>query len=685
MKRGNSPFVSAFIRSPMLRAAVPFVLGLLLGGAFPLSVAEGWSLLVVVAIPWVFISWGKQVYSRRWLNGASFFALVAGFGVLWQSLHHDRGHPDHISVLKDGAVAWRVKVVAPSVDNGRSVRTWVQTQAALMDGQWRPAQGGVMLTLLSDSARKAPAQGDELLVRASVVPIDRAPAPGGFDVRQWAAGRGVYHQVFAPKENWARINETPEDPGIYATARHRINGWLRDAGLPDRERALVKALLLGQRDELQSDQTEAFVRSGTIHVLAVSGTHVGIIYGGLLLGLFWITRDRRGKFWRGLIILAALWNYAGLTGFAPSVLRATVMFSLFTIAEMTRWRVDSLNSLAAAAVLLLLWDPTMLGQLSFQLSFLAVLGIIVFYNPIVRLWAPPNAVLRYFWAIAAVSIAAQAFTAPLCLYVFRAFPVWFLPANMVVGGLIVAALYGGILLPVLQFIPVLGTMAAVLMKWLLLLLGAVNEFFAWLPWAYPAIRIGLWGTLGLYALLAFTGSWLILRKAWARQTTMATLAVLLFSWAWTAHQRNEQRYFAAYPLRDGFLGAFVQGRTLHLYGTGSDAAARRFASDHVRHAGIARVLWTDSLPAKVVHGPESYVFLTGQEAGGGALEVASVVLVTAAGKYGSVDAREAIKPKDWVIASYLGPSDRRRLRTQIEERGGQPHDLRSDGAYVHRR
>lgn len=259
---------------------------------------------------------------------------------------------------------------------------------------------------------------------------------------------------------------------------------------------------------MERDQNMAFVRSGTIHVLAVSGTHVGIIYVAVLWGLLFLGKARRGRIIRGVVALVALWAYAGLTGFTPSVLRATVMFTLFTVAEMVRWRTDSLNSLAAAGVLLLLWDPDMLVQLGFQLSFLAVLGIAVFYRPLHLLWTPGNAPFRFLWSLVVVSLAAQAFTAPLCLYVFQAFPVWFLPANMVIVGLVGIGVYGGVALLVLHAVPVLGPFITVLMKWLLLALGFLSAFFAGLPGAYPAIRVGFWGMVGLYLLMAFGAAWL---------------------------------------------------------------------------------------------------------------------------------------------------------------------------------
>ncbi|MBK8948695.1 MAG: ComEC/Rec2 family competence protein [Flavobacteriales bacterium] len=212
--------------------------------------------------------------------------------------------------------------------------------------------------------------------------------------------------------------------------------WLDRSGLPDRERAVVLALLLGIRNELDAAQKDAFARSGTMHVLAVSGMHVALIYWVLMALLKPLGGGGVARWSRAVIALLVLWGYAGITGATPSVLRATVMCSLFVIAGLSERRSATLNTLAGSALLLLVWDPRMLFQLSFQLSFLAVLGIVLCYDPIRRLWSPGNVVLRYCWSLIAVSLAAQLFTTPVSLAVFKAFPVWFLPANIIIVTLV---------------------------------------------------------------------------------------------------------------------------------------------------------------------------------------------------------------------------------------------------------
>lgn len=681
--QGSGNLTSAFIRAPLLRAAVPFILGLVAGRMFMVPWTVGWIVVLCSFGLWLFLSFRKQIFGFRWLPGIGMFVLLLSFGSLWQNLRSDLGRVDHVGELTDTATGWEVEVTEVASDNGRTVRAWAKARTAIVDGQTQPASGGLMITLLHDSTRRTIQTYDRLMLASRATRIDKMPNPGGFDVRQWAASRDVYHECFTPMDRWDHASAASNSKGLFEQARERISGWLLVSGLPDRERALVKAILLGMRDELARDQNQAFVRSGTIHVLAVSGTHVGIIYVAVLWGLIFLGKDKRGRLIRGCLVLLALWAYAGLTGFSPSVLRATVMFSLFTIAEMIRWRTESLNSLACAAIGLLLWDPLMLVHLGFQLSFLAVLGIAVFYRPIHLLWAPPHAVGRFFWSLIVVSLAAQAFTIPLCLYVFQAFPVWFLPANMAIVGLVGIGVYGGIVLILVHAIPVLGPIMTALMKWLLLLLGFLSAFFAGLPGAYPAVRIGFWGMVGMYVLLAFFAMWMMQGRKWARSATLATVATLLFGWGWTAQQRNTQEGFTAYTDRDGFSGAFLQGRTLYTVNSTANPWIERNMEDHARSAGAYRVIRLDSLPHWVVNGKSSYAFLpVGHTTKGHPWPSSPSAVILHGQGWLDVNALASIGPAELILNGDMDGTPRSMMRRWAKENEASVFDMRLAGAYV---
>ncbi|MGV9013703.1 MAG: ComEC/Rec2 family competence protein [Flavobacteriales bacterium] len=684
--RKHDDLASAITRSPMIRVVVPFIFGLLLARYFQAAWIWYWGLFVA-ALSFAFWLWAVRLkYALRWLPGVGFILLFVVMGGLRQRLAAVQLREDHIQNTGLSAEGFELEVAELSSVKERTVRAWADVTSALVEGKPVPAEGRVLLTLMRDTLHAIPAVGDRLLVRGLLEPIDRTPDPGGFDQRLWAAYHGAAFALFAPAEKWQLIRANRLGSGFFADARTSVAQWLRDSGLPSRERALAKAILLGMRDELEPEQNQAFVRSGTIHVLAVSGTHVGIIYVAVVWGLVRLGKGRRARLLRGAIALCALWMYAGLTGFTPSVLRATVMFSLFTIAEMVQWRIESINNLAAAAFLLLMWDPVMLGQLGFQLSFLAVLGIAVFYKPINLAWTPPNSVATFFWSLIAVSLAAQAFTIPLCLYMFHAFPVWFLPANMAIVTLVGFGVYGAIAVVLLHAVPVLGPMLSVGLKWLLMLLGTATGFFATLPGAYPAVRVGWWGMVGMYALLVFFASWVLQGRRSSRSITLGLLSVLLCGWAWTAHERNGQRNFTVYDDKDNMMCSLLDGRTLYAFRTAASERLDAKLEAHARNAGISRVVICDSIPQVITAGDRKVLLLpigTTPAPWDPAQNVGEVVLYGSsrmARQYASaLRSDTAVK---LVLASSLSSFARRDLRHWSDTNGLRNFDMRANGAYV---
>ncbi|MEO8588256.1 MAG: ComEC/Rec2 family competence protein [Flavobacteriales bacterium] len=553
---------SAIVRAPMVRAAVPFMLGIASGMLRTPSLVAAGTALTLMSLTIAVVLLLPVFRDSRWERGVSIALWCFVFGLFWGRLRDPANDLRHVTndATMEGPWALRVEVLNGITE--KLVRADAAVLGRSLDGVWRPRSGKVMLTLMRRSGERDPRVGDEVLVDAPLEPIDRVADPGGFDRRAWAASRGMEMELFAPPEDWAPAGHAVRWTDVFASTRDRISGWMEQTGLPLRERALVKALVLGLRDDLDGEQKNAFVRSGTVHVLAVSGTHVGFIYVMLSFLLGWWGGGRKARLFRGVLVLLALWGYAGLTGACPSVLRATFMFSLFTLAGMLSQRVDTLNSLFAAALVLLLWDPHMLVEVSFQLSFLAVLGIVLFYGPLQRLWSPDNWLLRNVWALTVMSLSAQLFTTPLSLYLFKAFPVWFLPANLVVVTAAGFAVYGAVALLVLFKVPFLGAALTWAMTLLLAVVDRVTLFFAELPGSYPAVRIGLPEMLLLYLLVsAFAAHWLW-RWRGGRWLIAGTVAALLVGWGLRAMNLHERTTFTIYDDRRALQASLTVGRTL---------------------------------------------------------------------------------------------------------------------------
>ncbi|GET27926.1 hypothetical protein SD074_01280 [Prolixibacter sp. SD074] len=258
---------------------------------------------------------------------------------------------------------------------------------------------------------------------------------------------------------------------------HLQNVFVR-YGFSGNEMSILSALVLGDRENIDPEIKEEFTNSGAIHILAVSGLHVGIIYFVFSFLLRFLKTYRKGRFARLFILLTVIWGYAFITGLSPSVLRAATMFSFIAIGENINRQNNVYNTLAASAFLLLLFNPMLLFEVGFQLSYAAVLSI-VFFQPLIyhtiyiRSWWPDK-----LWGLLTVSLAAQIGVSPLSIFYFHQFPVYFWLTNLFAIPLTTLIIYAAFLLLSLSFIPVIGKVIALLLhivvKALLYAVSTVN-------------------------------------------------------------------------------------------------------------------------------------------------------------------------------------------------------------------
>lgn len=293
--------------------------------------------------------------------------------------------------------------------------------------------------------------GDQVLVKGLPQPVKGPANPHEFDYRRFLSLQHIGHQHYIPQDNWVKKGSHILNPIMdyaYQWREACQNIFRENIGDPQ-ARGIALALVLGIKNELDGDVRAAYAAAGAMHVLAVSGLHVGIIY--LVIAFFLKPLERRGqwgKVFKAIVCLLALWSFALLTGMSASVMRAATMFSFIIIASASRRRTNIFNTIAASAFFLLLYDPLLLLSVGFQLSYLAVLGIVYLQPKIYAWFTPKSRWLDWLWGLTAVSIAAQLATFPLGLLYFQQFPVYFWLSNI----LVIPAAYLILSLGLLSFI-----------------------------------------------------------------------------------------------------------------------------------------------------------------------------------------------------------------------------------------
>lgn len=327
------------------------------------------------------------------------------------------------------------------------------------------------------------ADGDKLLVNAELERIKNKGNPGEFDAVNFWRNKNIYRVAFVSDDDFKILDHS--GPNWFRKYTDGFRNSLKavfSSHLKDEELGIANALVLGDKELLSHETRSSFSNSGAMHVLAVSGLHVGII---LYIMIFLLSKFSRfiSRNRALFIALTIIWIYAAITGFSPSVLRAVVMFSIITLGQIYFGRSSALNTLFFSAFLLLIFNPLFLYDIGFQLSYLAMIGIFTIYQPVTKLLLVKNKWMRKLWEGTAVGIAAQIFTLPLTLYYFHQFPNYFAITNigmMVFSGIVLGV---GIGLLVIGKIIYLGKMVGIVLGLLLFGMLYFVQFIEQLPWS----------------------------------------------------------------------------------------------------------------------------------------------------------------------------------------------------------
>jgi len=294
-------------------------------------------------------------------------------------------------------------------------------------------QGSILLVLPSDSGRTKLRVDDEVFVPSRPETIQPPLNPYQFNYKDYLEKQGVYHQIRSNLESIViEKNPSPTLLGKAQGFRGHIISKLKKENFGDDELAVIQALLLGQRDDISESTYDNYKNAGAVHILAVSGLHVGIL---LLLLQFLLTpleRLPKGKTLKLVVIVLLLWTYAFVAGLSPSIVRAVTMFSFLAYSMSLNRPTNSFNIIALSILTILLVKPLFLFQVGFQMSYAAVFAIVWIYPKLQRFWFPENIVIRKTWQLLSVSVAAQLGVLPISLFYFHQFPALFFVSNLLI-------------------------------------------------------------------------------------------------------------------------------------------------------------------------------------------------------------------------------------------------------------
>lgn len=416
--------------------------------------------------------YGHQLKFAAGLVGLSAIFLGGFINVL---ICTDTRRDHHLIHVKDPVKFSKVVIISAAVEKTNSWKLEASVEAVRTENRWQNSDGKILLYFPKKDFPTAYAYGDVLMLKGAPQLIAAPANPEEFDYQRFMAFKNVFHQQFVRKDDVKQIGSQPASWIDYyalacrAWADHALKRYISG----QREQGLVSALVLGVTDGLDNELLSAYKATGTMHILAVSGLHVAIVYGLVVFLLRPLNKIKYGSWVVAGIAIIVLWAYGFVTGLSPSVLRAVTMFSFVALAKPTGQRTNIYNTLAASAFCILLYDPFLLMSVGFQLSYLAVLGIVYIQPQLYNLWEPSYRWVDEIWKISSVSIAAQLATFSLGLLYFHQFPNYFLISNLVVIPASFVVLILGLALLALGFIQPVGIALGFILEWIIKALNVI--------------------------------------------------------------------------------------------------------------------------------------------------------------------------------------------------------------------
>lgn len=406
------------------------VLGILVGYFFDLGIVFPFLLTFILLSILGFIL-VKQKRTIGMSFGIIAALITACLGVLIAGLARPNNTNNHYSnITTSEPESWKLKITEVLKSSTFSERYI----AEVAEYNSYKASGKIILSIAIDSTGKKFQVDDELVVLAPKVEIKPPLNPHQFNYKNYMLKQGIYHQLKLNVYNHT-VNENPSRTirGYAASLRQNIIAKLEQANFGNAEIGIIQALFLGQRDTISADTYTDYKNAGAVHILAVSGLHIGIILLFLEFVLRPIELLARGKTIKLLLIVLLLWGFAYLAGLSASVVRAVAMFSFVAYALYLNRPSNTFNILALSMFfILMVFDPMLLFDAGFQMSYAAVFAIVWMYPLLQKLWYPKNWFLRKVWQLLSVSIAAQVGVLPISLYYFHQFPGLFFISNLLI-------------------------------------------------------------------------------------------------------------------------------------------------------------------------------------------------------------------------------------------------------------
>ncbi len=559
-------------KAPFVRLLLPFLTGIII--EYYDAVPIFWMLIaggVSLALFYLFhVAPLAYRYSFQWLHGLllNLVILTAGMVIFWEK--DSRNSNDWYGHFYTDSSSIIIKINEPPVEKEKSFKAEGIVAAVYNNNRQIKVTGKILVYFSKDSQVNVPSYGDKILIRGGLQQIKNAGNPGGFNYSRYMAFQQTYHQVFLKPDKFATLPSHSENvlySFIFYARKSVIDILQKYVQGNKKVTGIAEALLIGYKEDLDKDVVQAYSNTGVVHIIAISGMHLGLIYVVLVWLFSRLPLIKKSKVAKAVLILSSLWLFSLITGGSASVLRSAVMFTCIVIGKDFFKQASIYNSLAASAFLLLCYDPFLLWDVGFQLSYCAVVGIVWLQKPIENLYYSKHKALRYLWQMCSITLAAQVLTLPVCIYYFHQIPTMFLFTNVICVPLSTVILFAEILLVIISPFAIVAAQVGKLVYLLTWLMNTIIESCNKLPFSLiDKIYATPYTTVLLYLFFILGVSGLLRRNIQLIKFSLSIFLLFTLAWAYGKIGFIQQKKIIVYNVSRHTAIDFVAGNKYWFYG-----------------------------------------------------------------------------------------------------------------------
>lgn len=521
------------------------------------------SLLIFIFLP------VEKRFSLRWLHAIFIMLLMVTFGCAITYIQDIRHQKEWFGNSYHANNAILITLEEPLIEKSNSYKAEASVNVIESTDKWVNTKGRILIYFQKDSAVKTLTYGSQLMINKPLQSITNSGNPGAFDYKRYCLFQDITHQVYLKANEYVLLKDknTSWLKQTLYTIQHATISTLQRYIRGDKEQGVAEALLIGYRNDLDKNLVQAYSNTGVVHIIAISGLHIGMIYLLMLYILLPLKRYRWTKWFNPVIILFVLWVFTLVAGAAPSILRSAVMFSFIVLGSVIDRKANMYNMLAASAFCMLALNPFRLWDVGFLLSYTAVISIVTFMQPIYNWLYFKNKMLDKVWTAASVTLAAQILTIPVVIFYFHQFPRYFLITNLLVVPLSALILYGEILLLCISFIAIVASITGAALNGLIWFMNSFIEYMNTLPFAvWNNLEINILETWLLYGFIIAFCLWLLRKSSKALVFSLASIMAFTVSVSFKTIQHNQQQKLIVYNVPRQSAIDIIQGKHYYFIG-----------------------------------------------------------------------------------------------------------------------